>query len=125
MSILKKKKSIKILIVTKLLILLGCSKYQYDSDLSNPTTDQSNIKWTFDCNNEGWGEYSHKMSFNTVQVLKSQNLDSGHLELKIPDGESQGWLFAPNSPIETQKFSYLKLSLTIEGIDQSIENYNL
>ena len=121
MSILQKKKGIKILIVTKLLILLSCSKYQNDNDLSNPTTDQSNIKWTFDCNNEGWGEYSHKMSFNTVQVLKSQNLDSGHLELKIPDGESQGWLFAPNSPIETQKFSYLKLSLTIEGIDQSIE----
>ena len=39
---------------------------------------------------KGWSEYEHKMSFNTVQVLKSQNLDLGHLELKIPDGESHG-----------------------------------
>ena len=116
-----KKLRFKILVVITIIMIFNCSKQSDNDVIEDNISGITDIKWTFDCNNQGWGEYEHKMSFKTVQVLKSESLNSGHLELKIPDGESQGWLFAPNTPIDTQKFSYLKLSLTIEGFEQTDE----
>lgn len=72
--------------------------------------------WTFDCGSQGWGDYSHPLSFNTTYKVGNNEINSGHLEMRTKPGEVQGWLFGPlTESINADNYDYLHFSLSIEN----------
>ena len=73
--------------------------------------------WTFDSDNENWGVFNHPRAIEMTHEVSSELVESGHLKLTIPSGKKDGWLFAPQTEINADKYKYLHFSMTLEGAD--------
>jgi len=72
--------------------------------------------WTFDCNSQIWGDYSHTNAFNTTHLLANEYVNSGHLELRTQTGQTAGWIFGPTKEvIDADKYKYLHFSMSLEN----------
>jgi len=72
--------------------------------------------WTFDCNSQGWGEFSHSNSFVSTYMLADEHVNSGYLELKHKEGAPASWLFGPvKEMINADLYKFVHFSLSLEN----------
>ena len=74
--------------------------------------------WTFDCDQEGWGERAHPQSITATHQLTSSSVNSGHIEMTTFAGLTHGWMFGPTEAIDADVYRYLHLSLTVEDANE-------
>ncbi|MFT6324047.1 MAG: hypothetical protein ACJAWO_001605 [Halieaceae bacterium] len=101
----------------------GSVTYDYIRFVESDTSEKNEIIWTFDCDQQGWGEKEHGQAITATHEYTSTSVNSGHIKMTTPAGLTHGgWMFAPNDAIDADVYRYLHLSLTVEDADELPED---